>query len=148
MVKALNSESDSCDLFLALPWSSCMTSGKSLNPSVPQFPIYKLIFFFFFSIPCHSCLQGKRYLSADQLNVELYYIAVFECPRIWVMPLASSSFQMGREKACLLFQNLSKTCYGVLAVKTGSQTKRQFLGNKKIKFDLGPEILVCGLGYK
>lgn len=47
VVKALNSESDSCDLFLALPWSSCMTSGKSLNPSVPQFPIYKLFFVFF-----------------------------------------------------------------------------------------------------
>lgn len=70
VVKALNWESDFCDLFLALPQPSCMTSGKSLNPSVPQFPIHKRKIFFsplpFLSLGQESFLSW----ATEQLSVD------------------------------------------------------------------------------
>lgn len=35
-------------------------------------------------------------------------MVVFECPREWVMPLISLGFEVGREEAYFLFQNLFK----------------------------------------
>ena len=120
MVKAQNWDSDFCDLFLALPSSFCTTVCKSLNPSASQFTICKPLFFQSLAI----LVSGARkicQLSHRKAECRLHYIVVLECHRDWVTSLVSSGFQVSREEANFLFQNLSKTCYCALAVKTGSQ---------------------------
>ena len=67
VAEALNWESESYDLSLALPQHFCMTSGKPLNPSMSQFPTNK-VNFLFFSVPYHSSLWSKRDLTGDHLT--------------------------------------------------------------------------------